>query len=77
MFAVPRAYAEKDLILNATTSTGMVLRMSAGVFDKHGFVHGPTQYERSISKGTQITSVEVSYRDVAWVTFKGVHLKPN
>lgn len=77
VFNVSANLAKKDLVLNATTSTGTVLRMSAGVFDKHGFVHGPTQYERSIDSGTGIVSVEVLYRDVAWVTFKGVHMKPN
>ena len=77
VFNVSANLAKKDLVLNATTSTGMVLRLSAGVFDKHGFAHGPTHYERSIDKGAGIVSVEVWYRDVAWATFKGVHMKSN
>ena len=75
--SVPRSYAEKDLLLKVMMSDKRNFRMMSGGFKVDGAPKADITYKVDLRPEIKVESVEVSYRDVEWVTFKGVHLKPN
>ena len=70
VFDIPKDMAEKDLTMRGISSDGRNATMIGGGF-------GTIQNRIGISPGNKITSVEISFRDLEWATFKGVHFQPN
>jgi beta-lactamase regulating signal transducer with metallopeptidase domain len=75
VFGVPPDIADKDLLLKAKMSDGRDITIMGGVF-KTKQVKNNSLYQAEMHPGQTVKSVEVWWREIEWVTCRGVHMKP-